>query len=123
MGENEVVPRVQKILENHLKSKRKTHLSSNDLHSTTFDSVILPVMCLFTMEEDSPGDWGLGGTTASLFGEDGRERVISELRWNSFLPTVDHQKHITTDTQTLYQLFSFNHSFMFSHSVADFSPF
>ncbi len=40
---------------------------------------------------DSPGDWGLGGTTASLFGDDGRERVTSELRWNSFLPTVNQQ--------------------------------
>ena len=28
---------------------------------------------------DSPGDWGLGGTTANLLGDEGRERVTSEL--------------------------------------------
>lgn len=41
----------------------------------------------------SPGDWGLGGTTARRFGEDGRERASSELRWNSFLPTVNQRSY------------------------------
>lgn len=75
--------------ETPLNSKRKTHFGYNDIPSTTSESV-LPVMCLCPVGKDSPGDWGLGGTTASRFGEDGRERVISELRWNSLLLTVDH---------------------------------
>lgn len=35
----------------------------------------------------------MGGTTASRLGEDGRERVTSELRWNSFRPTGNQQGH------------------------------
>lgn len=43
--------------------------------------------------KDSPEDWGFGGTTASLFGEDGRECVTSEIRWNSFLTTVNQHRY------------------------------
>lgn len=57
-----------------------------------------------TVTGHSLGDWGLGQTTANLFGDDTMGRLISPSLWNSFLEAVEKQRaHLLYYTVAQYK--------------------